>query len=86
MTDPAKPIEGTDINSERKLHQSDSREAQMEFSFAYGWVYALCWFLSFLVVVSRHLKELLSLLVELGTQRQFIKREVLASMSVYFLD
>ena len=44
----------------------------MEFSFAYGWVYALCWFLFFLVVVSRHLKELLSLLVELGTQRQFI--------------
>ena len=48
MTDPAKPIEGTDINSERKLHQGDSREAQMEFSFAYGWVYALCGFLFFL--------------------------------------
>ena len=58
----------------------------MEFSFAYGRGYALCWFLFFLVVVSRHLKELLSLLVELGTQRQFIKREGLASMSVYFLD
>lgn len=37
MTDSAS-LEGTDINSERKLHQSDSREAQMEFSFAYGWV------------------------------------------------
>lgn len=50
-----------------------------------GW-YALCWFLFFLVVVSRHLKELLSLLVELGTQRQFIKREGLASMGVHFLN
>ena len=39
----------------------------MEFSFAYGRGYALCWFLFFLVVISRHLKELLSLLVELGT-------------------
>ena len=37
MTDPAKP-RGKDINSERKRHQSDSREAQMEFPFAYGWV------------------------------------------------
>lgn len=42
MTDPAKP-RGKDINRERKLHQSDSREAQMEFSFAYGWVVCPLW-------------------------------------------
>ena len=84
MTDSAS-LEGMDINSERKLHQSDSREAQMEFSFAYGWV--VCPLLvSFLVVVLRHLKELLSLLVELRTQGWFIKREGLASMGVHFLN
>ena len=57
MTDPAKPIEGTDINSERKLHQSDSRGAQMEFSFAYGWVLPSVDFFSFLLLSHDTLKS-----------------------------
>ena len=57
MTDSAKPIEGTDINSERKLHQSDSREAQMEFPFAYGWVVCPVGFFSFLLLSHDTLKS-----------------------------